>query len=63
MVDSLLPRSAATIHESIGTVGFSSLIHTSLESPTLLACIDARAFFTPIAEVEKSRTFERRACA
>jgi len=63
VVDSLLPRSAATIHESIGTIGFSSLIHTYLESPTSLARFFARAFSTPIAKVEKPRTFERRACA
>ena len=63
MVASLLPHLAATSHESIGTIGFFSLIHTSLESPTSLACFFARAFSTPIAEVEKPRTFERRACA
>jgi len=63
VVDSLLPRSAATIHESIGTIGFSSLIHTFLESPTPLECVDSRAFSTPIAEMEKPVTFERRSCA
>jgi hypothetical protein len=63
VVDSFVPHSAATIHESIGTIGFSSLIHPSLESPTLLACFSARAFATPIAEVEKPGALERRACA
>lgn len=63
VVDSLLPHSAAaTIHGSIGTIGFSSLIHTPLESPMSLACVNARAFSISIA-AEKSRTFERSPCA
>jgi hypothetical protein len=64
VVDSLLPHSAAaTIHGSIGTIGFSSLIHTPLESPTSLACVNARAFSMSIVEVEKQVTFERSPCA
>jgi hypothetical protein len=63
VVDSFLPHSAATIHESIGTIGFSWLVHTFLESPTSLSCFSARAFATPIAEVEKPDRFRRNACA
>ena len=63
VVDSFLPHSAATIHESIGTIGFSSLIHPSLESPTSLACVDARAFSISFGEVEKPGMFERGPCA
>jgi hypothetical protein len=32
--DSLLPCSAVTIHELIGTIGFRSLVPVFLESPT-----------------------------
>jgi hypothetical protein len=67
VVDSFLPCSTATIHESIGEIGFSSLIHAPLESPTdgpLRSRVSpARAFTTQFAKTVKPGALGRRAHA